>query len=142
MTDYTLVVLVVFAPQSLKGSIVMTAKVQALDDWIRSDFKAMNTSLEHEYSRSSERQSTIGIGDNMIAAADGFGKRLRCINNAIASVKKLRGGIPIDFPDISAGELDVCAGCGVGASNGRGGGAGRGLARADDRVAVQGLGRR
>jgi len=65
LTDYTLVVLVVFAPQSLKGSIVMTAKVQALDDWIRSDFRAMNTALEHEYSRTSERESTIGIGDNI-----------------------------------------------------------------------------
>ena len=43
----------------------MTAKVQALDDWIRSDFRAMNTALEHEYSRTSERESTIGIGDNI-----------------------------------------------------------------------------
>ena len=43
----------------------MTVKVQELDDWIRSDFRAMNTALEHEYSAASERQSTIGIGDNI-----------------------------------------------------------------------------
>ena len=43
----------------------MTVKVQALDDWIRSNFRAMNTALEHEYSAAGQRQSTLGIGDKI-----------------------------------------------------------------------------
>ena len=43
----------------------MTVKVQALDDWIRSNFRAMNTALEHEYSVAGQRQSTLGIGDKI-----------------------------------------------------------------------------
>ena len=119
MTDYTLVVLIIFVPQSLKGSIIMTAKVQALDDWIRSDFKAMNTSLEHEYSRSSERQSTIGIGDNikreLVAEGTSPEKALTCpseswprIGMMVRSWKNLGWRVPQHF-----GSFTIC----VSASN-------------------------
>ena len=40
----------------------MTLKSQALDHWIRSDFREMNTVLEESYFASSERHSTQGIG--------------------------------------------------------------------------------
>ena len=40
----------------------MTLKSQALDHWIRSDFRKMNTVLEESYFASSERHSTQGIG--------------------------------------------------------------------------------
>ena len=40
----------------------MTLKSQALDHWIRSDFREMNTVLEESYFASSDRHSTQGIG--------------------------------------------------------------------------------
>ena len=43
----------------------MTLKSQALDHWIRSDFREMNTVLEESYFASPERHSTQGIGANV-----------------------------------------------------------------------------
>ena len=40
----------------------MTARTQALDNWIRNDFRAMNTALEREYAAARTGQSTTGIG--------------------------------------------------------------------------------
>ena len=52
-------------------------------------------------------KADICIGDNVIAGADGFGKCNGRVNSAIASLKKLRWCLAINFPDISAGEFDV-----------------------------------
>ena len=43
----------------------MTAKAQALDHWIRSDFRAMNTTLEELYSAAAYPESVEGIGDSI-----------------------------------------------------------------------------
>ncbi|MDG1200908.1 MAG: DUF1864 family protein [Porticoccaceae bacterium] len=42
----------------------MTAKAQALDHWIRSDFRDMNTTLEELYSAAAYPESVEGIGDS------------------------------------------------------------------------------
>ena len=43
----------------------MTARTQALDNWIRNDFRAMNTALEREYAAARTGQSTAGIGESI-----------------------------------------------------------------------------
>ena len=43
----------------------MTEKAQALDSWIRSDFRDMNTVLEKSYFAADDRQSTSGMGDSI-----------------------------------------------------------------------------
>lgn len=43
----------------------MTARTQALDNWIRNDFRAMNTALEREYAAARTGQSTTGIGESI-----------------------------------------------------------------------------
>ena len=43
----------------------MTARTQALDNWIRNDFRAMNTALEREYAATRTGQSTTGIGESI-----------------------------------------------------------------------------
>ena len=43
----------------------MTAKAQALDHWIRSDFRDMNTTLEELYSAAAYPESVEGIGDSI-----------------------------------------------------------------------------
>ena len=43
----------------------MTEKAQALDSWIRSDFRDMNTVLEKSYFAAADRQSTSGMGDSI-----------------------------------------------------------------------------
>ena len=43
----------------------MTEKAQALDSWIRSNFRDMNTVLEKSYFAAADRQSTSGMGDSI-----------------------------------------------------------------------------
>ncbi len=43
----------------------MTVRAQALDQWIRSDFRTMNTALEQQYFAANKRQSTNGVGDEI-----------------------------------------------------------------------------
>ena len=43
----------------------MTLKAQALDRWIRTDFREINTALEEQYFAASERQITSGVGDSI-----------------------------------------------------------------------------
>lgn len=43
----------------------MTAKAQALDLWIRTDFRAMNTALEEQYFATPDRQSVDAVGHSI-----------------------------------------------------------------------------
>ena len=65
MADTALGFLLASVRQRPTGSDIMTVRAQALDQWIRSDFRTMNTALEQQYFAANKRQSTNGVGDEI-----------------------------------------------------------------------------
>ena len=49
----------------------MTARANALDDWIRSDFKTMNTQLEELYFAGREATANLGVSIKQKLVEDG-----------------------------------------------------------------------